>query len=141
MTVYLSAEDVFAVAEAASGDTPVARDVGLVAEAAYRPTVVHDGADVYPGVVEKAAALLQSLAVGNAFVGDRHRTAWLSCVTFLALNAVRLRPDAAAAERLVTAVADGETYDVEVIAAALRELIVPDAEGVPPDRGVRFPAT
>ncbi|MFD8977455.1 type II toxin-antitoxin system death-on-curing family toxin [Streptomyces sp. NPDC059593] len=124
--VYLSAEDVVGIAEDACGGTPLVRDVGLVAEAAFRPSAAHAGEDVYPGAVEKAAALLQSLAFRHGFVGGNKRTAWLSCVTFLAMNGVRLRPDIDAAERLVIAVATGETDEVEDIARGLRELVLTD---------------
>lgn len=124
--VYLSAEDVVGIAENACGDTPFVRDLGLVAEAAFRPTSVHGGKDVYPGAVDKAAALLQSLAFRSPFVGRNNSTAWLSCVTFLAMNGVQLRPDIDAAERLVIAVATGETDEVEDIARGLRELVLGD---------------
>ncbi|MFB7589528.1 type II toxin-antitoxin system death-on-curing family toxin [Streptomyces sp. NPDC056169] len=124
--VYLSAEDVVGIAEDACGDTPLVRDVGLVAEAAFRPSAAHAGEDVYPGAIEKAAALFQSLAFRRGFVGGNTRTAWLSCVTFLAMNGVQLRPDVEAAERLVIAVATGETEEVEDIARGLRELVLTD---------------
>ncbi|GEB59340.1 type II toxin-antitoxin system death-on-curing family toxin [Streptomyces gardneri] len=124
--VYLSAEDVVGIARSARGHALLVHDLGLVAEAAYRPSSAHSGKDVYPSVVEKAAALLQSLAYRRPFVDRNKRTAWLSCVTFLAMNGVQLRPDIDAAERLVVAVATGETDEVEVIARGLRELISSD---------------
>ncbi|MFD3995861.1 type II toxin-antitoxin system death-on-curing family toxin [Streptomyces sp. NPDC058583] len=125
-SVYLSAEDVVGIAEDACAGTPLVRDVGLVAEAAFRPTSAAFGEDVYPDPIEKAAALFQSLVFGRPFVGGNKRTAWLSCVTFLAMNGVRLRPDIDAAERLVIAVATGETDEVKVISQGLRELIAPE---------------
>ncbi|MER5311258.1 hypothetical protein ABT034_26105 [Streptomyces sp. NPDC002773] len=42
------------------------------------------------------------------------------------MNGVQLRPDIDAAERLVIAVATGETDEVGAIARGLGELIVPD---------------
>ncbi|MEU5215733.1 type II toxin-antitoxin system death-on-curing family toxin [Streptomyces sp. NPDC020807] len=125
--VYLSPEDVLLIAEHAVDDQKiVVRDAGLLDSAVHRPSAAMFGEEAYPHLVEKAAALLQSLAVNPPFVDGNKRTAWLSCVTFLAINGVQLRPDIDAAERLVIAVATGEIDEVGVIAEALRELIAPD---------------
>ncbi|MFC7967835.1 type II toxin-antitoxin system death-on-curing family toxin [Streptomyces cinereoruber] len=123
----LSTEDVLIVAEYAVDDQPfVVRDPGLLDSAVHRPSATAFGEEAYPGLLDKAAALLQSLAVNHPAVDGNKRTAWLSCVTFLALNGVRLRPDIDAAERLVIAVATGETDEVGEIADGLRALIDPD---------------
>lgn len=82
------------------------------------------GEEAYPDVSDKAAGLLQSLAVNRPLFDGNERTAWLSCVSFLAMNGVDQRPDIDAAERLVIAVATGETDEVEAIARGLRELVV-----------------
>ncbi|MBT2444076.1 type II toxin-antitoxin system death-on-curing family toxin [Streptomyces sp. ISL-36] len=124
--VYLSAEDVLVIAEHAVDDQRVlVRDAGLLESAVHRPSAAMFGEEAYPDLVDKAAALLQSLAVNRPFVDGNKRTAWLSCMTFLAMNGVQLRPDIDAAERLVIAVATGETDEVKVIAQGLRELIAP----------------
>ncbi|ROQ68639.1 hypothetical protein EDD93_3113 [Streptomyces sp. 840.1] len=73
--------------------------------------------------MDKAAALLQSLAISRPLFDGNKRTAWLSCTTFLAMNGVDLRPDIDAAERLVIAVATGEADEVKVISQGLRDLI------------------
>ncbi|MEU6226630.1 type II toxin-antitoxin system death-on-curing family toxin [Streptomyces sp. NPDC047042] len=121
--VYLSAEDVVDIAGfAVEGRRAVVRDAGLVAAAAHRPSATPLGQEAYPDVFDKAAALLQSLAVDRPFGGGNKRTAWTSCVVFLALNDVQLRPDIDAAERLVIAVASGSVEEVKVISEALRDL-------------------
>ncbi|WP_432089734.1 MULTISPECIES: type II toxin-antitoxin system death-on-curing family toxin [unclassified Streptomyces] len=123
----LSTEDILIVAEYAVDDQPfVVRDAGLLDSAAHRPSATVFGEEAYPDLLGKAAALLQSLAVNHPAVDGNKRTAWLSCVTFLALNGVQLRPDVDAAERLVIAVATGETDEVGAIADGLRALIDPD---------------
>ncbi|MGA5871882.1 type II toxin-antitoxin system death-on-curing family toxin [Streptomyces cinereoruber] len=123
----LSTEDVLIVAEYAVDDQPfVVRDPGLLDSAVHRPSATAFGEEAYPGLLDKAAALLQSLAVNHPAVDGNKRTAWLSCVTFLAMNGVQLRPDIDAAERLVIAVATGETAEVGEIADGLRALIDPD---------------
>ncbi|MFC8760799.1 type II toxin-antitoxin system death-on-curing family toxin [Streptomyces sp. NPDC057193] len=126
--VYLSAEDVLIIAEHAVDDQKiVVRDAGLLDSAVHRPSAAMFGEEAYPDLVAKAAALLHSLAINRPFVDGNKRTAWLSCVTFLAMNGVQSRPDIDAAERLVIDVATGETDEVEVIARRLRELIPADA--------------
>ncbi|MFC7930359.1 type II toxin-antitoxin system death-on-curing family toxin [Streptomyces cinereoruber] len=125
--VFLSAEDVLVVAEHAVDDQKVVvRDAGLLDSAVHRPSATMFGEEAYPDLLGKAAALLQSLVVNHPFVDGNKRTAWLSCVTFLAMNGVQLRPDIDAAERLVIAVATGETAEVGEIADGLRALIDPD---------------
>ncbi|MFF9015248.1 type II toxin-antitoxin system death-on-curing family toxin [Streptomyces sp. NPDC014870] len=122
--VHLSGEDLLGIAEEACGRKPYARDVGLVATAAYR--AASGGDAYYPSVLDKAAALLQSLAFTRPFVDGNKRTAWLACVTFLSLNGVELRPDADAAVRLVSAVTAGEPDDVATISGALRAMALSD---------------
>ncbi|MGW0781121.1 type II toxin-antitoxin system death-on-curing family toxin [Streptomyces sp. NPDC002913] len=123
--VYLSSEDTLVIAGYACDDMQVVvRDVGLLESAAHRPSAAMFGEEAYPDVIDKAAALLQSLAVNHPLFDGNKRTAWLSCVSFLAMNGVDLRPDIDAAERLVIAVATGETDEVKVIAQGLRELVV-----------------
>ncbi|MER6479189.1 type II toxin-antitoxin system death-on-curing family toxin [Streptomyces filamentosus] len=124
--VYLSAEDALVVAGYAVDDqTVLVRDAGLLDSAVHRPSAAMFGEEAYPDLVDKAAALLQSLAVNHPFVDGNKRTAWLSCVTFLALHGVQLRPDIDAAERLVIDVATGSTDEVGAIARGLRGLVVP----------------
>lgn len=124
--VYLTSEDVLDIAAAACPDMRiVVRDAGLLESAAHRPSAAMFGEEAYPDLIDKAAALLQSLAINHPFFDGNKRTAWLSCVTFLAINGVDLRPDIDEAERLVIAVATGEADDVKVIAQGLRELILP----------------
>jgi death-on-curing protein len=121
--VYLSAEDVLAIAEHAVDDQDVVvRDVGLLESAVHRPSASMFGQEAYPDLFDKAAALLQSLAGNRPFFDGNKRTAWVSCVVFLAMNGVQLRPDIDAAERLVIAVATGAMDEVKAISEALREL-------------------
>ncbi|MEV3931660.1 type II toxin-antitoxin system death-on-curing family toxin [Streptomyces sp. NPDC049944] len=123
--VYLSSEDILVIAGYACSDMQVVvRDAGLLESAAHRPSAAMFGEQAYPDVIDKAAALLQSLAINHRLFDGNKRTAWLSCVTFLAMNGVDLRPDIDAAERLVIAVATGEADEVKVIAQGLRDLVV-----------------
>ncbi|MEW2119348.1 type II toxin-antitoxin system death-on-curing family toxin [Streptomyces sp. NPDC005474] len=121
--VYLSAEDVLGIAGfAVEGRRVLVRDVGLVTAAAHRPTATPLGQEAYTGLFDKAAAFLQSLVIDRPFIDGNKRTAWTSCVVFLALNDVQLRPDIDTAERLVVAVASGTVDEVKAISEVLREL-------------------
>ncbi|MFF7254643.1 type II toxin-antitoxin system death-on-curing family toxin [Streptomyces microflavus] len=123
--VYLSSEDVLVIAGYACDDMQiVVRDAGLLESAVHRPSAAMFGEEAYPDLIDKAAALLQSLAVNHPFFDGNRRTAWLSCVTFLAMNGVDLRPDIDAAERLVIDVATGEADEIKAISQGLRDLVV-----------------
>ncbi|PCG82707.1 type II toxin-antitoxin system death-on-curing family toxin [Streptomyces sp. WZ.A104] len=123
--VYLSSEDILVIAGHACDDMQiVVRDAGLLGSAAHRPPAAMFGEEAYPDLIDKAAALLQSLAVNHPLFDGNRRTAWLSCVTFLAMNGVDLRPDIDAAERLVIDVATGETGEIKAISQGLRDLVV-----------------
>jgi death-on-curing protein len=119
--IYLSAEDVLAIAEQAIDDQAVVvRDAGLLESAVHRPSASMFGQEAYTDLFDKAAALLQSLTINHPFVDGNKRTAWVSCVVFLAMNEVQLRPDIDAAEHLVIAVATGSMDEVKAIAEVLR---------------------
>ncbi|WP_149180252.1 type II toxin-antitoxin system death-on-curing family toxin [Streptomyces sp. TRM49041] len=121
--IYLTAENVLAIAAHAIDDQDVVvRDVGLLESAVHRPSAAMFGQEAYSDLLEKAAALLQSLAVNHPFFDGNKRTAWLSCVSFLAMNGVDLRPDIDAAERLVIDVATGGEDEVKAIAERLAAL-------------------
>ncbi|MFI1392583.1 type II toxin-antitoxin system death-on-curing family toxin [Streptomyces griseoaurantiacus] len=121
--VYLSAEDVLAIAEHAVDDQDVVvRDVGLLESVVHRPSATMFGQEAYGDLLGKAAALLQSLVINHPFVDGNRRTAWVSCMVFLAMNGQQLRPDIDAAERLVIAVATGAMDEVKAVSEALREL-------------------
>jgi death-on-curing protein len=121
--VYLSAEDVLAIARHAVDDQDVVvRDAGLLDSAVHRPSASMFGQEAYTDLFDKAAALLQSLAINRPFLDGNERTVWVSCVVFLAMNDVQLRPGTDAAERLVIAVATGSLDEVKAISEVLRDL-------------------
>jgi death on curing protein len=94
------------------------RDVGLLDASAARPRSTAFGADAYPALDLKAAALLHSLAHNHALVDGNKRLAWLATVVFLDLNGADADLSDDAAFDLVMAVATGET-DVDAIATRL----------------------
>lgn len=100
----------------------VVRDYGLLESAAHRPCSSSFGVEHYPGLFEKAAALMQSLARNHVFVDGNERAAWNCAATFLEVNGAPLiEPvDEDRAEAFVLDVATGKLDAVEDIAAALR---------------------
>src|SRR5512133_1147062 len=67
------------------------RDLALLESAVARPCATFDGADLYPGIFEKAAALLDSLVNNHPFVDGNKRTGITATGLFLRANGYRLR--------------------------------------------------
>lgn len=91
------------------------RDLGLLDSAANRSRATVFGAEAYPTLQRKAAALLHSLARNHALADGNKRLAWLATVVLLDLNgrAIALADDEAF--DLVVRVAAGE-FDTDAIA-------------------------
>ncbi|WP_155373976.1 type II toxin-antitoxin system death-on-curing family toxin [Catellatospora vulcania] len=103
------------------------RDPGLVESAVARPRSTAFGADAYPDLWTKAAALLQSLTRNHAFVDGNKRIGWITATAFLTVNGAVSRRRLAVLDQntaydLVIAVCTGELRDIEEIAQALRAL-------------------
>ncbi len=119
MIDYLTLDDLLEIAEGVIVGVAV-RDLGLLASAAVRPQMSVFGADAYPTVPEKAAALMHSIARNHALVDGNKRLAWSATRVFLILNGHDLTYEVDDAERLVVATAAGE-LDVRAIAADLAD--------------------
>ena len=92
----------------------------------HRPSAAVLGADAYPTLTLKAAALLHSLTANDCFVDGNKRTAWLSTVVFLRDNGATVTAsDAYDGEitDLVLAIAAGELRDVNDIALRLAGMV------------------
>lgn len=120
---YLDLEDLLALARRLLGNPPPVRDAGLLASAVARPRTVIAGDDVYPDLIEKAAALLQSIVGNHALVDGNKRLGWLATAVFLEVNDVRVANlDNDDVVDLVMWVASS-TLDLPEIAARLRALL------------------
>ena len=117
MIDYLTLDDLLEIAEGVIAGVAV-RDLGLLASAAARPQMSVFGADAYPTLAEKAAALMHSIARNHALVDGNKRLAWSATRVFLILNGHDIAYGVDDAERLVVATAAGE-LDVPAIAADL----------------------
>ncbi|MFF6998512.1 type II toxin-antitoxin system death-on-curing family toxin [Streptomyces sp. NPDC008313] len=122
---YLTVQEVLDLAELACGErTQVAvRDLGLLSSAVHRPQSQMFGIEAYTDLFEKAAALLQSLAVNHPLVDGNKRMAWMCTVVFLDFDGTEmLGVDQDEAYKLVIEVAAGDLDDVGMIALRLRTM-------------------
>ncbi|WP_030692024.1 type II toxin-antitoxin system death-on-curing family toxin [Streptomyces globisporus] len=121
---YLTAEEVLELADlACAGQRIAVRDLGLLKSAVHRPQSQMYGIEAYTDLFEKAASLLQSLAVNHPLVDGNKRMAWMCTVVFLDLNGRDMVDvDQEEAYKLVIEVASGELEDVTLIARRLRGL-------------------
>lgn len=105
------------------GAGPV-RGVGLLEAACARSRASVFGADAYPTLAGKAAALLHSIVANDALVDGNERLGWLATVVFLDVNGWDVMLDDESAFRLVMDVAEG-TLDVEAMAGILEAALSP----------------
>jgi death on curing protein len=93
MTTYLTVEQVLFIHArliSETGGVHGVRDLGLLLSAISRPEATFDGKELYPGLNQKAASLLQSLVGNHPFVDGNKRTAITSVGLFLLINGWRL---------------------------------------------------
>ncbi|HEY0698119.1 MAG TPA: Fic family protein, partial [Micromonospora sp.] len=86
MIVYLDSADLLMIASSVVEGDLVVRDAGLLDAAAYRPQATMLGAEAYPTLWLKAAALLDSIVRTRPLVEGNWRLAWVAVVTFCDLN-------------------------------------------------------
>lgn len=120
---YLDLDDLIYLAVQILGDPPPIRDVGLLGSAAARPQTSVMGADAYPDLWQKAAALLQSLVENHPLVDGNKRLGWLATAVFLEINEVDVTviPNDEVYD-LVMSVASGQS-EIGDLASGLEELV------------------
>ena len=116
--IYLDVEDLIHVAERTLGNVEV-RDLGLLESAAARPQASAFGADAYPSILEKVAALIHSIACNHALVDGNKRLALAGGIAFLGVNGLRLTMSNDEAYDLIIAIATGELDEILDVAQAL----------------------
>lgn len=119
MTEYLELEDLLEAAAAAIGHPSEVRDIGLLQGAVARPASSVFGEDAYPGLDQKAAALLHSIVTSHPLADGNERLGWVATRLFYRLNGTDIRPTADEAFELVVGIAEGSISDVKAIAARL----------------------
>lgn len=120
MVDHLSVEDLLRIADGVVDGQVVVRELGLLASAAHRPQTTVFGADAYPSLADKAAALMHSLARNHPLIDGNKRLAWAATRIFCLLNGEDVRyVSVDAAEEFVLSVARGD-LEVEDIAEWIR---------------------
>ena len=117
--ICLTLPELLYIAERAIGREPAVRDFGLLEAAAARPRATPFGADAYPGLDAKAAALLHSLARSHALIDGNKRLALAATIAFYGVNGRRLTLTNDEAYDLIIEVATGKLDAVDEIAARL----------------------
>jgi len=113
---YLTAEEVLEINAEVMGGRHALRDRGLLESAVARPQASALGADAYPDLASKAAALLHSLVLNHAFADGNKRTAVLATLVFLDLNGYVVRWDQREALDFMLRLADHQVELDDVIA-------------------------
>ena len=119
--IFLSHDDLMKVAARVIGLQPLVRDHGLLEAAAFRPQASVFGADAYPTLWDKAAAMMESLARNHPLVDGNKRLALAGTIVFLGMNGFRLTMTNDEAYNFTIKVSTGEFESVAAIAAAIRE--------------------
>lgn len=118
--IYLTLDDLLHVAERTLGPGFGVREPGLLESAVLRPQTTVFGADAYPSLEEKAAALIHSIARNHALVDGNKRLALAGGLAFLGVNGLRLTMTNDEAYEFIMAVATGALDEVAEIAEVLR---------------------
>lgn len=118
--IYLTLAELLHVAERALGHEAPFRDIGLLEAALARPRTTLFGADAYPTLEAKAAALAHSIVGNRALVDGNKRLALATTIAFLGINGRKLTFGNDAAYDFIISISTGELDDVPGIAERLR---------------------
>jgi len=115
---HLAVEEVLFLHElvvADSGGSAGVRDEGALESALAQPRMTFGGQDLYPTLVDKAAALCFSLVQNHPFIDGNKRTGHAAMDAFLRLNGLRLRASVDEQERVMLGVAAGQIDRDELV--------------------------
>lgn len=108
---YLNLEEVLALHRmviAQSGGINGTRDIHALESSIAQPRMTFGGEDLYPTLVEKAAALGFSLISNHAFLDGNKRIGHAAMETFLILNGLEIQASVAEQEAIILRLAAGE---------------------------------
>ena len=117
--IHLTTDEALHIARRTLGDGFILRDVGLLEAAVARPATSVGGADAYPTIVDKAAALVHSAVRNHALVDGNKRVGLMLLIVFLGVNGRRLTATNDEAYELIVSIAEGRLDAVADIAGAL----------------------
>ncbi len=124
---YLTPGEIYAAAEEATGEPAIARDPHLIRSAAARPTLQAFGTEAYPTLLEKAAALMHSVAAHHIFWDGNKRAATRVTEVFLYRNGLEPTWTDDEVYRFVLEIAQNQ-HDVPAIAVWLAAHTAPSME-------------
>jgi death-on-curing protein len=107
-----------------SGGALGVHDFGLLESAIAQPRMTFGGEELYPSLVEKAAAFGFALIMNHPFVDGNKRVGHAAAEVFLILNGLEIAASVDEQERAVLAIASGEMKR-EAWVAWLRQYVVP----------------
>jgi death on curing protein len=119
---YLSASDLYNLNDEVTGGHTHVRDVHLLNSAAKRPALTVFGEAQFPTIIDKAAALLHSLAYHHLFADGNKRTALRGVTLFLRANGYELTWDDQTEYDFILEIAQGK-YDAEQVAERLKNYV------------------
>ncbi len=91
----------------ASGGSHGIRDIGALQSSVAQPYATFSGQDLYPTIIDKAAALGYSLIMNHPFVDGNKRVGHAAMAVFLRLNGSQIAADVDEQEQLILGVAAG----------------------------------
>lgn len=103
----------------ATGGLHGLRDFGALEASVERPWTTFGGDDLYPTIVDKAAALMHSTIKNHSFVEGNKRTGMHAAMTFLEINRHHLQAAQKEVERFALRVA-AQKVEIDEIATWLR---------------------
>jgi death-on-curing protein len=83
-------------------------NLGALESALAQPRVTFEGRELYPSIVDKAAALGYSLVQNHPFLDGNKRTGHAAMEVFLLLNGFEIQSSVDEQERIILQVASGE---------------------------------
>jgi len=111
---YLELADILKLGREIIADFRV-REIGLLESAVARPKTYVFGEDAYPTFVQKAAALLHSIARNHALIDGNKRLAWSAARLFCLMNDLDIKMKQDKAYEMVVRVAAGQIEMDELV--------------------------
>lgn len=97
------------------GGSSVILDLGKVESAVAQPRMTFGGEDLYPGLLEKAAALWFSLTCNHGFEDGNKRVGYGGMVIFLKMNGHDVRAEVDDKESTCLALADNKRSRADLL--------------------------
>lgn len=98
-----------------SGGADGVRDLAGVESAVVQPQMTFGSGELYPSLIDKAAALCFSLVMNHPFVDGNKRIGHAAMETFLVLNGHQLNADVDDAESFFLKLAAGDVQRSELV--------------------------